>query len=65
MIAFPCSGAKSWIDPFLSITMKAPTTMSNIDRNLTKIIVVCTVLVFSMLLKEKVAPKMKNVAIQN
>ena len=39
--------------------------MSNIDRNLTKIIVVCTVLVFSMLLKEKVAPKMKNVAIQN
>ena len=43
----------------------APKSMSRIDSNRTIIIIICRTLVFSILLKLKIAPEMKKIANQN
>ena len=58
--ALPSAGARSCTPPFCPRMMNEPTIISKIEINLTKIIVICTNLVFYMLLKEKAAPKTKK-----
>lgn len=51
--------------PFWPIMMKAPRIIKKTEMNLTVIVIICSGLVFDMLLNEKAAPETKKRLSQN